>query len=193
MDKKYIMISKKLSSILRHTASKRKINIDSGGWISLDEIFLNCIEFKNTSLEDILYIVNNSEKNRFSIEERNKKLYIKANQGHSIKTIKNEILLKKIISPDEIRGIVHGTYKKNIDLIKQYGLCRMKRNHIHFAKNEETQYGIRKNAQVFIYIDVDNAMKDGITFFESVNEVILSPGIGKDGVIPSKYLNFIYL
>lgn len=44
----------------------------------------------------------------------------------------------------------------------------------------------------FIYVDVNNAMKDGIKFYESENEVILSPGIGKDGIIPSKYLTFVY-
>lgn len=192
MEKNNIKISRKLSTILRHTAIKRKLYIDNSGWISIDDIFTKCDEFKQVSVEDILYIVNNNDKKRFSIEDRNNKLYIKANQGHSIKKVKDKFLLKEIKSPDYIREIVHGTYKKNIDLIKKNGLCRMARNHIHFAKKKETQYGIRKNAQVFIYVDVNNAMKDGIKFYESENEVILSPGIGKDGIIPSKYLTFVY-
>jgi len=185
-------ISRILSTILRHTAKKRNLHIDEGGWISIDDIFTKCNEFNKVSLEDIIIIVNNNNKNRFSIEDRNTKLYIKANQGHTIKSIQNTKLHKIIKYPDEIRGIVHGTYKKYIDLIKKNGLCRMARNNIHFAKKKEIQYGIRKNAQVFIYIDVDNAMKDGIKFYESENEVILSPGIGKDGIIPSKYLTFVY-
>ena len=37
---------------------------------------------------------------------------------------------------DYINNVVHSTFKKNYKLIKNDGLCRMSRNHIHFAKTK---------------------------------------------------------
>ena len=65
----------------------------------------------------------------------------------------------------------------------------MSRNHIHFAKSKHVSSGIRKNAEVYIYVDVNKAIEGGIKFYESDNGVILSPGIGKDGIIPIEYFS----
>ena len=73
----------------------------------------------------------------------------------------------------------------------KHGLSKMKRNHIHFAKSYDIAAGIRKNAEVFIYIDVHNSILNGIKFYESDNGVILSPGIGDNGIITSKYFKKI--
>ena len=186
MDRKLTKFSIKLSKILRHTAIKRNIKIDSSGWVLLDDI-LKCNEFSEITLDDIMTIVNNNNKDRFSLKQSNYKTYIKANQGHSIQKVDNSAL-KEIKNPEEIMEIVHGTFFDKIKSIKKNGLNKMKRNHIHFAKKKDVKYGLRKNSQVFIRIDVINAMKDGIKFYESENQVILSPGI--DGIIPCKYLLF---
>ena len=77
--KNLIKTSKKLSKILRHSAKSRGLNIDNGGWVKLTDI-LKCQEFKNVTIEDINYIVENNDKKRFSIELRNSIIYIKANQ-----------------------------------------------------------------------------------------------------------------
>jgi 2'-phosphotransferase len=61
--------------------------------------------------------------------------WIKANQGHSIKTVV-DLNLKSIASIDDIpTGIaVHGTDKKAWNSIEKQGLSKMKRNHIHLAQ-----------------------------------------------------------
>ncbi len=143
------------------------------------------IEFKNITIDDILYIVDNNDKKRFSIEHRNSIIYIKAKQDHSIKSIKDDLLLNEIKDPNYIKFAIHSTFKKSIKLIKENGLSKMNRNHIHMAKSRDVKCCVRKNANVFIYIDITSAINDGIKFYESENGVILSPGI--DGVIPSKY------
>lgn len=65
----------------------------------------------------------------------------------------------------------------------------MTRNHIHFApglpKEEGVISGMRGSCDIYIEIDLFNAMKDGIDFFISSNNVILTEGI--DGVLPPKY------
>ena len=182
--KNLIKTSKKLSKILRHSAKSRGLKIDNGGWIKLNDI-LKCSEFKNITNEDIMYIVANNDTKRFSIQHRDSIIYIKANQGHSIKSIKDDLLLNEITNPNYIKIAFHSTFKKSIKLIKENGLSKMNRNHIHMAKSKDVKSGIRKNANVFITIDVTSAINDGIKFYESENGVILSPGI--NGIIPTKY------
>ena len=188
LDKKLKRVSMSLSKILRHQAVNRNLNIDQGGWIKLDEI-MKLNEFKNISIDNIMYIVENNNKKRFSLESRNGKIYIRANQGHSIDNIKDDLLLEEIKDIDYINNVVHSTFKKNYKLIKNDGLCRMSRNHIHFAKSKNVSSGIRKNAEVYIYIDVKRAMENGIKFYESDNGVILSPGLGEDGIIIPEYFS----
>jgi 2'-phosphotransferase len=65
----------------------------------------------------------------------------------------------------------------------------MSRNHIHFAigmpKDEGVISGMRQSSEVYIEIDLSAAMEDGIDFYISSNNVILSEGI--NGVLPPKY------
>lgn len=66
----------------------------------------------------------------------------------------------------------------------------MNRIHIHFAKGLPNDgaviSGMRKSAQIYIYINLQKALDDGIQFFTSANDVILSPG-NKEGIIEAKY------
>jgi 2'-phosphotransferase len=85
--------------------------------------------------------------------------------------------------------VIHGTRLQAWEHIKTKGLSTMNRNHVHFAiglpGDSNVRSGVRKSSQVFIYIDVHKAMQDGIAFYRSKNDVILSDG--KDGIIEPKY------
>merc|ERR1712003_71127 len=86
--------------------------------------------------------------------------------------------------------VCHGTFFKFYEIIKKEGLNKMSRNHIHFVpadsfKGKGVISGMKKKCEVLIYLDMELAMKNGIKFFISDNNVILSPGL--NGVIPSKY------
>lgn len=64
----------------------------------------------------------------------------------------------------------------------------MNRTHIHFTNSlpkESVQSGIRSSCEIYIYIDVPKAMNDGMKFFLSDNNVILTKGI--DNVLPPQY------
>eukprot|EP01027_Heterolobosea_sp_BB2_P018444 GEZU01025977.1.p1 GENE.GEZU01025977.1~~GEZU01025977.1.p1 ORF type:complete len:235 (+),score=76.74 GEZU01025977.1:507-1211(+) len=171
------MISKSLSYLLRHGAIKSGLKMRDDGFVALSEI-LAMPKFRGVSEDQIREIVASCPKQRFKLNEEDGKLYIRANQGHSIQVKKLD--LKPITNPDEAPIVVHGTYYKPWDLIKKTGLSRMSRTHIHFAAGEpgtkEVISGMRNSAQVFIYVDIKEALKDGIPFFRSENNVILSPG-----------------
>lgn len=65
----------------------------------------------------------------------------------------------------------------------------MNRNHIHFApglpKKEGVISGMRKSCDVYIELDLFKAMKEGIDFYISSNNVILTEGV--NGVLLPKY------
>ena len=65
----------------------------------------------------------------------------------------------------------------------------MARNHIHFAtgmpEEEGVISGMRGTCDIYVEIDLVAAMKDGIKFYISSNNVILTEGV--DGVLSPKY------
>lgn len=99
--------------------------------------------------------------------------------------------LVPILDESDIQAI-HGTYYKYWPLIKKEGLSRMNRNHIHFAPglpgDKVVISGMRKTAEVFLYVNLPLALSDGIKFYKSANAVILSPGNDK-GFIDLKYFS----
>jgi len=198
-DKYYTKLSKALSWILRHKAVQMGLNIESDGYILLDDI-LALKEFKYYTSDDVKYVVESNDKKRFSLKEESstgdgkEQLYIRANQGHSNKVAKhideNE-LLTKLTKPLPV--VIHGTTKEAYKKIKDVGLKKMTRSHIHFAITEDfiegnkQQSGIRSNCELLIYIDMEKAMNDGIEFFMSDNKVVLCGGVGTEGLLDAKY------
>lgn len=70
----------------------------------------------------------------------------------------------------------------------------MNRNHIHFApglpKEEGVISGMRSSCDIIIQIDMQAAMKDGIPFYISTNNVILTEGV--DGLLSKKYFKKVF-
>ncbi|KAI2717656.1 hypothetical protein CBS147332_4536 [Penicillium roqueforti] len=128
---------------------------------------------------------------------------IRATQGHSIKAVDAASFLEPLSLSDESKlpdTVVHGTFHATWPLILQSGGLRcMGRNHIHFATGPSLESvlaihadaaggkpklddsrvisGMRRDAQVLIYIDVRKALQAGVPLWRSENGVILSEGI----------------
>lgn len=183
-----IKLSKVLSWILRHGATREGIAISDDGYINLN-IILNHASFSKYTISDILRVVETNDKQRFSLRKHpvTDELEIKANQGHSIKV--PDIDLRPLEYNDST-VVVHGTYLRNWELIKEKGLNRMTRNHIHFAcgepGNANVISGIRHNCEVYIYLNARKLLEDGIPLYMSPNQVILCPG-NDEGIIHPKY------
>jgi len=190
-----VRLSKYLSKILRHQAINLGLKIDNQGFIKINDLIQHLKKTKNFKmivLNDIKEVVINDNKNRYSIKLIDKIEYIRANQGHSMKSVKIELL--EIKSHLEIPICIHGTYSKNINNIKKLGLSKMNRNHIHMAsglpENGQIISGMRKSCDTIIWIDVEKAMLNGIKFYKSENDVILSPG-NSEGIIPFTFIKKI--
>lgn len=154
----------------------------------------------NCTREEVLEAVSKNDKNRFTVAIRAGKEYIRANQGHTIAV--PDLELTRINSIDEVPKpehaheavVVHGTYRAAWKSIRTEGLNRMSRNHIHFAVGTPGQAhvisGMRTSAQVLIYIDLARAIADGLEFYLSANNVVLSPG-NAEGLIPPAYFRAV--
>lgn len=188
-------VSQTMSWILRHGIIELGLNIDELGRIPLNTLLkqkqimqLGCDE------ELIINIVDTSDKKRFRLDEVNGVWMIGANQGHSKEIgeqINTDKLMEKITEPVEL--CVHGTFTKFINSIKQSGLNKMSRTHIHmatgFPSDSQVISGARGSSEVFIIIDMEKALVDGIEFYRSANGVILTSGV--NGVLEPKYFKDI--
>lgn len=187
-----IQLSKLLSKILRHDAARLNLQMDSNGYCKLDDVLAklsNMLRNQRVTKERVLTIVRNCRKQRFKVEMVDGVMKIRANQGHTVREVEGMELNEIQEFENGVKGkVIHGTNLTAWRSINEKGLSKMKRNHIHMARGEfgEAKSGARWNSEVIITIDGNQAIRDGIKFYESDNGVILSPG-DANGTIPSKY------
>jgi len=185
-------VSKKLTYLLRHGAAKAQLNMKGDGYALLSDVLVKAGLQKSVTHERVLEIVANDEKGRFSTRsDDDGTLWIRANQGHTLDLVDRETLLKKVESADEYPVCIHGTSFEAWNSIKNTGLHRMRRNEIHFAKGHfgTVTSGFRSSSQVLIYMNLALCLEKGIPFYESDNGVLLSPGLGVKGVIPTGFFS----
>ena len=130
-------------------------------------------------------MVDEDGKGRFSLRTQDGVLQIRANQGHSMRIVGEDGLLTPIADETEAPLCVHGTYDAAWALIRESGLNRMARNHVHFAPSDtpgEARSGMRRDVTVLVHLDVARSLRAGVSLFRSDNGVLLSAGF--DGVIP---------
>jgi 2'-phosphotransferase len=194
-------VSRKLSLVLRHDT---KIPVRSDGFCKLNDI-LELRRFKDIgcTVEDINQVVDGAHesgnsKQRFQVRKEGEELWIRANQGYSRKDILAESAYRRLHldDPNLPDPCVHGTYHWHWDSILKYGLLagglagRHGRNEIHFASEEPGSRraisGLRHDCDVAIWLDLRRALKEGLPFYISDNDVILSPG-DANGAIPCRF------
>ncbi len=167
--KKQKRASKFLSLLLRHKPETIGLELDRFGRADVDEL-LNKINKSGFDLtfEELQTVVAENNKKRFSFSEDRTK--IRANQGHSIDI---ELNLKEQKPPDIL---YHGTAKKNLPSIREKGLLKQKRHHVHLSKKPETaqKVGLRYGKPVVLKIRAHEMHERGSSFYLSENGVWLT-------------------
>lgn len=188
-----VRLSKKLSAILRHKAVSLGLAMTPDGYVAVPDL-LQLDIFRGTNVDTLREIVTNCEKQRFKLkEDESGVLYIRANQGHSVAILDADQLLTRLETDTlaSMPTVIHGTTQQAWETIRKEGLSRMGRTHIHFAtglpKDDGVISGMRKSCQVHIYIDTKKCAEDGILFYRSDNNVILTAGVDEKGILPPTY------
>jgi len=169
MQNKTVKISKFLSLVLRHKPQEIGIQLDAAGWVSVGELLSACqahgFSIRRDELEEV---VRTNDKQRFAFSEDN--LMIRASQGHSV-----EVKLDyQPLTPPEI--LYHGTATRFLDSIKEQGLIKGKRHHVHLSSDEATaiKVGARHGKAIVLVIESMQMHKDGFIFYQSENGVWLT-------------------
>ena len=108
--------------------------------------------------------------------------------------VEDAALLERVESPEEVPVCI--TYRKHRAPIERDGLSAMKAlkystEYIRFAVVLPGQGGVisgmRSSSEVICKVDIAKAMADGIEFFRSDNDVILTRGVDNSGILPPTY------
>jgi 2'-phosphotransferase len=155
------------------------LNLGSDGYVAVDELLAHpSIVHQGYTLDDVQNVVRDNDKQRFNLIQRRSHWYIRANQGHSFPV--PDLDLTPITEAEAYSTVIHGTYFNCLQPILRDGLSKMGRTHIHMTTGEfgsrDVISGMRRSAEVLIYIDLEKALQAGLKFYVSANGVILTPG-----------------
>ncbi len=172
-----VRTSKFLSYVLRHKPESIGITLSSQGWVKICELLKAAKqEGKNISRTLLDEVVFTNDKQRFAYSPDG--LSIRANQGHSI-AVDLEL---KALTPPEI--LYHGTADKYIAAIRDNGLLKKSRHHVHLSASKETavRVGGRHGKPLVLLIKTTPMSADGYKFYLSANGVWLVDHV------PTQYL-----
>lgn len=179
-EKEAVRISKFLSLVLRHQPQIIQLQLDEQGWADVEDLLLKT-KRKGIPLhrEALQHVVDTNNKKRFAFNEDGTK--IRASQGHSIAV---DLGYKESIPP---AVLYHGTAEKNINIIVQQGLQKIKRQHVHLSTSKETavRVGQRHGKPVVLEVSSGRMHSDGYSFYLSANGVWLTEAV------PATYLRLL--
>lgn len=161
-------ISKFLSLVLRHEPERIGVELDRSGWIDvaklLERLAAHGIVVTRAELERV---VATSDKQRFALSEDGTR--IRANQGHSVEV---DLQLAPAAPPDVL---YHGTVESALAGIRELGLVRGLRHHVHLSAEVETakRVGARRGRPVVLPVRAGAMAAAGHVFFRSANGVWL--------------------
>jgi putative RNA 2'-phosphotransferase len=177
MDDRAVRISKFLSLVLRHQPEKIGLSLDQSGWASVGRLIeASSRRGFDFTREELQNVVDGNDKKRFSLSEDG--LWIRANQGHSVKV---ELGYAPTAPPE---FLYHGTAERFLTSIKQQGLIKGKRHHVHLSADVDTatKVGRRHGKPVVLRIEAGRMRQDGFIFYLSANGVWLAD------CVPVQYL-----
>lgn len=177
MSSRDVKISKLLSLVLRHEPGRIGIRLDQSGWTAVDGLLdaLNSHGFPLTRGE-LERVVGGNDKRRFSFSEDGRR--IRASQGHSVEV---ELGYEPQTPPQRL---YHGTVERFLPSIKEQGLIKGARHHVHLSPDRETagRVGQRRGRHVIIEVEAGRMHADGFLFYRSENGVWLTEHV------PARYL-----
>jgi putative RNA 2'-phosphotransferase len=174
-DKRQMRISKFLSLVLRHRPGKIGIELDEAGWTDVETLIENARTHGMTfGLEELRAVVAENDKQRFALTADG--LRIRASQGHSV----DVELEYEPREPPEV--LYHGTVEKFLPSIRQQGLVRGARHHVHLSPDRDTatRVGQRRGRPIVIEVLAGEMHTRGITFYVSANGVWLTDAVAPE-------------
>lgn len=156
--------SKFLSYVLRHRPDSVGVTLDAEGWIEV-EVLLGALSdhgrpLTRTELEEI---VATSDKQRFALDGDR----IRANQGHSVQV---DLALEPRTPPEVL---YHGTVERFLASIRERGLLKGQRTHVHLSADRETATRVAQRRGKPVILEIECGRMREHVFYLSDNGVWL--------------------
>lgn len=167
-----VQLSKFLSLVLRHKPQEIGISLDPAGWVEVDELLRACTgRGMPLTRERLNAIVADNDKQRFAFSPDGRR--IRANQGHSVGV---ELGYEPAVPPEIL---YHGTAEKYLESIRQTGLVKGKRHHVHlsFTRQTASAVGQRHGNLVLLEVQAGRMHREGHAFFKTPNNVWLTDAV----------------
>ncbi len=167
--------SKFLSLVLRHRPETIEITLDAAGWVGVDDLLAALAKHgRKWSRADLEEIVRTSDKQRFALSPDGNR--IRANQGHSVDV---ELGHEPAVPPELL---YHGTTAQFISAIRQHGLRKMQRHHVHLSAETEVtlRVGARRGRPILLTIRAGDMHRAGHAFFLTPNQVWLTDHVSPE-------------
>jgi putative RNA 2'-phosphotransferase len=178
-DERTIRLSKFLSLVLRHKPDEIGITLDTAGWVDVDVLLAAMASHgRAITVDELRHAVEISDKKRFALSDDGRR--IRASQGHSVEV---ELGYEPAAPPDVL---FHGTVERFLDSIREHGLVKGARHHVHLSRDVETasHVGARRGRAVILTIDAAAMAREGMIFFVSANGVWLTEHV------PARFIGF---
>ncbi|MFV8751858.1 alpha/beta fold hydrolase [Nannocystaceae bacterium ST9] len=170
-------LGKLLAWLLRHAPEAIDLRLDPAGWVAIDELLAALARHgRDVSFATLEREVASDDKQRFTISTD--RLRIRAAQGHSIPI---DLGLEPIEPPERL---FHGTPSRFVAAIRERGLDRGKRHHVHLSGDPATavSVGRRRGRPVVFEIAARVMHAAGHRFYRSDNGVWLTD------FVPARFL-----
>lgn len=179
MDKAALVrLSRRLSFILRHDPGSAGLTLDAQGWVAVDDLLAAL--GARVSRADLDAVVDGNDKRRYTVRQgQDGRDEIRANQGHSVPV---DLGLEAVPPPPLL---YHGTTAAVLPSIRERGLERGGRHHVHLSPDLATAQAVgrrRRGPVAVLTVDAAAMAEAGFAFYRSANGVWLTDHV------PPEYL-----
>ncbi len=173
-------VGKLLAWLLRHQPEAIELRLDPAGWVAIDELLAALARHgRALARPELEREVASDDKHRFTISPD--RLRIRAAQGHSIPI---DLGLESLTPPELL---FHGTPSRFVAAIRERGLNRGERHHVHLSADPATavSVGKRRGRPVVLEIAAGAMHAAGHRFYRSDNGVWLTD------FVPSAWIGLV--
>jgi len=167
--KKLKSLGKFVSLVLRHDPHLAGLELEPGGWVSVDRLLEGLrAAGRPITQEELDFLVQENDKRRYSYDASGTR--IRANQGHSVPV---DLGLEAASPPDVL---YHGTHLGVLQAVLEQGLSKMERHAVHLSADAATAktVGSRRGSPVVLRVDAKAMVEQGFVFHRSDNGVWLT-------------------
>ena len=172
-------ISRFLSFVLRHAPQSIGLTLDDAGWVDVTDLLERSRKSGTTFSRELLEeIVAKSPKKRFAFSDDGTR--IRASQGHTV----DVDLAYAPVTPPAV--LYHGTPAQTLPLVRDGGLRKMSRHHVHLSPDVATAkvVGSRRGRPVVLVVHAARMHLAGHLFYVTPNGVWLAEHV------PTEFITF---